>query len=163
MKFIMLILPICIALTSCQQNDDMIERIDKLTEKVEELELAQKNSYTPGLGMLMNAIQSHHLKLWKAGVNENWELAGFEIHELEERFEDIEDFHSEHEETKQLKMIYPQIENVEEAVKKKNVIDFATSYEVLTSTCNSCHYVNDHPFIKIKVPNDGVGNQIFKD
>ena len=162
MKFLILLLPICIALTSCQQSNDLNKIIDQLSEKVIELELAQKNSYTPGLGILMNAIQSHHLKLWKAGVNENWELADFELHELEERFEDIENFHSEHEEAKQLKMIYPQIEEVEEAVKEKNVIDFATSYEALTSTCNSCHQINDHPFIKIKVPNDGVGNQIFK-
>lgn len=150
-----------IVLASCSSKEDLKKEIDQLNSKVESMEKSLEKSYTPGLGMLMNAVQAHHLKLWKAGANSNWELAGFEIHELEERFEDIEKFHSEHEETKQLSIIYPSIESIEKAVSNQNRQEFVVSYENLTATCNSCHQVNDHPFIKIKTPFDGSGNQDF--
>lgn len=156
-----LILALLIATASCQNTDELNEKVEQLSAKVTELETAQSKSYKPGLGILMNAIQAHHLKLWKAGANANWDLAGFELHELEERFEDIETYHPDHDETKQLSMIFPQIEAVEEAVESNDKQAFASSYEMLTATCNSCHELNDHPFVKIIVPNDGGGNQEF--
>jgi hypothetical protein len=156
-----LILSLLVATVGCQNTDELNNKLEQLSAKVTELEEAQNISYKPGLGVLMNAIQAHHLKLWKAGDNANWDLAGFELHELEERFEDIETYHPNHEETKQLSMIYPQIEAVEGAVESNDRQAFDSSYEVLTATCNSCHELNDHPFVKIKVPNDGGGNQEF--
>ncbi|MGH2563654.1 MAG: hypothetical protein ACRDE5_04015, partial [Ginsengibacter sp.] len=42
--------------------------------------------YAPGLGEIMGGIQMHHAKLWYAGINDNWELAQYEIDELKERF-----------------------------------------------------------------------------
>ncbi len=43
--------------------------------------------YAPGLGEIMGGIQTHHAKLWYAGINDNWKLAQYEIDELKERFE----------------------------------------------------------------------------
>ena len=42
--------------------------------------------YAPGLGEIMGGIQTHHAKLWYAGINDNWKLAQYEIDELKERF-----------------------------------------------------------------------------
>jgi len=156
-----LMLAVLLAAVGCHNTDELNSKIEQLSAKVTELETAQSNSYKPGLGILMNAIQAHHLKLWKAGSNANWDLAAFELHELEERFENIETLHPKHEETKQLSMIYPQIKAVEAAVEGNDKKAFASSYEMLTATCNSCHELNEHPFVKIKVPNDGGGNQEF--
>jgi len=46
-------------------------------------------SYKPGFGEFMGGIQVHHEKLWFAGTNQNWKLAGFEIHEIKESMDDI--------------------------------------------------------------------------
>lgn len=58
-------------------------------------------------------------------------------------------------------MIYPQIEDLEKVVKEKNKEEFIKEYELLTATCNSCHQLNEHPFIEIAVPNSNNENQVF--
>lgn len=162
MKFKILFTLLLSALISCQSNNELVEKVDELTQKIETLETVKDNAYKPGLGMLMNAIQAHHLKLWKSGVNENWELANFELHELEERFVEIERYKENSSNIKSIKMIYPQLEDLEKLVKEKNKEEFIKEYELLTATCNSCHQINDHPFIKIKVPNTDNENQVFE-
>lgn len=160
MKFGILVAILAITLVSCQPNNELEDRVDELTKKIESLETAKENKFKPGLGTLMNAIQIHHLKLWKSATNENWELANFELHELEERFEDVENYHVNSSNIKSVKMIYPQLEELEKSVKEKSKIDFVKEYELLTATCNSCHQINEHPFIKITVPNSNE-NQLF--
>ncbi|MFA7327397.1 MAG: hypothetical protein WC121_12075 [Candidatus Kapaibacterium sp.] len=161
MNFKILVLFLTVTLVGCQSNLKLEDSVEELTRKVEELEIANKDKYKPGLGTLMNAIQIHHLKLWKSGMMENWELANFELHELEERFEDVERYHTNSANIKSVKMIYPQLEDLEEVVKEKNKIAFIKEYELLTATCNSCHQINDHPFIKIAVPIENDENQVF--
>jgi hypothetical protein len=51
------------------------------------------NKYVPGLGEIMGQIAMRHTKLWYAGAAQNWELAAYEIKELEEGFEDAGKFH----------------------------------------------------------------------
>lgn len=59
-------------------------------------------------------------------------------------------------------MIYPQIESLEKAANEKNKSDFIAKFETLTATCNSCHQLNEHAFIKIAIPTANSENQIFK-
>lgn len=160
MKTIILILLSLLTMCSCQ-SDHSQEKINQLTAKVDSLQNSQSVSYKPGLGTLMNSIQVHHLKLWKSGIAENWELVNFELHELEERFEDIEKYHSGHPEINQLKMIFPPIEELEKVAKEKDKSKFNNAFETLTATCNSCHQLNEHPFIRITTPNNINENQIF--
>ncbi|PKL80575.1 MAG: hypothetical protein CVV25_03470, partial [Ignavibacteriae bacterium HGW-Ignavibacteriae-4] len=145
MNFRILSLFLTIALVSCQSNNKLEDRVDELTRKIDSLEKVDKNDFKPGLGTLMNAIQVHHLKLWKSGIKENWELANFELHELEERFEDVGTYHINSSSIKSVKMIYPQLEELEKSVNMKSKSAFVKEYELLTATCNSCHQINDHP------------------
>src|SRR5665213_3850840 len=39
--------------------------------------------YVPRLGDIMNAIQFRHMKLWFAGKARNWDLAAYELRQLE--------------------------------------------------------------------------------
>ena len=39
--------------------------------------------YVPRLGDIMNAVQSRHMKLWFAGKALNWELAAYELGQIE--------------------------------------------------------------------------------
>ena len=52
-------------------------------------ELAAAKDLAPGLGEYMTTIQLHAGKLWFAAKAGNWELAAYEIHELEETMESV--------------------------------------------------------------------------
>lgn len=138
-----------ISLISCNQRSDNTadfqNRIDSLENKL-------GNAYKPGFGDFMSIIQTHHAKLWFAGQNQNWDLADFEIHEIEETFEDIQTYQAGRKETKLIGMIIPELDNVEDAVEKKDLVLFEKTYRSLTNTCNTCHKKTDYGFIVIKIP-----------
>jgi hypothetical protein len=162
MKMIKFVLISTLALLmACQSNTEVEKKVKDLSHKVDSLEKIVEHSYKPGLGVIMNRIQRHHQKLWKSGVGENWDLAKFELHELEERFEEIEDYHAGDDETQQIKMIYGPIEQLEGSVKSGDKAGFVSNFETLTATCNSCHQLNEHPFVRIVVPNEKGENQQF--
>ena len=54
------------------------------------------DTYAPGLGEIMSATQMRHLKLGLAADAQNWNLAAYEVDELEEGFADAARFHPEH-------------------------------------------------------------------
>lgn len=131
-------------------------------DKEQELQQKLNSSYNPGFGDFMNSIQVHHAKLWFAGINQNWELADFEIHEIEEGLNDIKEYHADRSETRSIDMIDKPLANVSNAIQKKNESDFKSNYTILTNTCNSCHQATQHGFIQITVPETPpFSNQIF--
>src|SRR5690606_39455232 len=75
----------------------------------------------------MGKVQTRHSKLWFAGVNENWELAEFEMHELEEVIEDIRTVYPNREETQSLPIIEPSLETVNNAIKQRDRSEEHTS------------------------------------
>jgi hypothetical protein len=77
---------------SCSNQSSDIQALQR---KVDSLQLKIDNAYKPGLGEFMSQIQVHHAKLWFAGKNQNWELADFEIGEIEEALNDIPVFCSD--------------------------------------------------------------------
>ncbi len=123
---------------------------------------SQLEKYKPGFGEIMLGIQSHHAKLWYAGNKENWKLAEFQIHEIEEAIEDIEKFHSERPESKMISMLEYSANNIHSAIERKNVKEFRNGFMNLTKDCNSCHKANKVGFNVIKVPeNVAFSNQDF--
>lgn len=126
----------------------------------------QDNRYVPHLGWLMVQVQIYHAKLSFAGAAQNWELAAYYAHELEEALEDAEKFHPEHEGIKIQGLIkaitMPQLENVEHAVEQKDAVAFSAAFEQLTASCNQCHQATGKSVIRVKVPqNVGLPNQDF--
>jgi hypothetical protein len=159
MKHILLIV-LTIGLFSCNQQIDITA---DLQNRIDSLESKLANTYKPGFGDFMGSIQTHHAKLWFAGQNENWDLADFEIHELEEAIEDIQEYHAGRKETELIGMIIPALDSVEDAIEKKDPDAFKRNYNLLTNTCNTCHHKSDHGFVVIKIP-EGLpyNNQDFK-
>lgn len=138
------------------KNTGLQARQDSLREK-------QAIAYKPGFGDMMSTIQVHHNKLWFAGINQNWELADFEIHEIEEAIAAIENYHSGRAETRQIGMIKPALDSVESAIKQQQSAAFKGSYILLTNTCNHCHKATNYSFIQIKVPDaPPFSNQEFR-
>ena len=120
-------------------------------------------AYKPGLGEFMTSVQIHHAKLWFAGINENWELADFEIHEINEIMDDINTYNSDRPEIKSLDIIHPAIDSVTAAIRQKSAGSFKNSYILLTNTCNECHKNTSHGFNVVKIPDQPpFSNQDFR-
>jgi hypothetical protein len=134
-----------------------------LNSRIDSLEKKLANTYKPGLGEFMSAIQVHHAKLWFAGLNENWELADFEVHEIAENLEAIKEYQTERPEVRSLSILEPAIDSVKAAIEKKKLPDFKSSYILLTNSCNECHKAVNYSFNEVKVPDaPPFSNQVFK-
>jgi len=143
-KQIVFLLPIFVFI-ACSDTEKMQNQIDDLT-----VQLA--NSYKPGFGEFMSNIQVHHAKLWFAGKNKNWELAAFEVHEIEESLEAIQKYQKERNESQAIAVINPSIDSVKIAIAQQNSILFVRSYTGLTNTCNTCHQAVQFGFNVVKIP-----------
>jgi len=159
MKYIAICL-LFIFLTACNQQ---VDNSKQLQSQIDSLQSKLENSYKPGFGEFMSSVQTHHAKLWFAGTNNNWKLAEFEVHEIEEALEDIQMFNSDRSEAKAIGMINPSIDSVSNAIKQKNPEQFRSSYILLTNTCNNCHKATEHEFNVVIIPSSPpVSNQSFK-
>jgi peptidoglycan hydrolase CwlO-like protein len=136
---------------SCTQSAN---KEKSLQDRVDSMELKIAGIYKPGLGEFMSSIQTHHAKLWFAGQNQNWKLADFEVHEIQETLEAIQKF---------ISMIDPAMDSITHAVEQKNSQLFKTGFILLTNSCNNCHHATKHEFNVITIPeNLPVVNQNFK-
>jgi hypothetical protein len=146
-------------LTCNQKNNDPAY----LQAQIDSLQNRMDNSYKPGFGEFMSSIQVHHNKLWFAGQNQNWKLANFEIHEIQEAIDDIEKFQTEREESRKIGMIQPALDSVTAAIEQKNSTTFRKNYILLTNTCNNCHAATNFEFNQVKIPDTPpFSNQVFK-
>jgi hypothetical protein len=146
-------------LLSCNQTgadtQAMQSQLDSLRNRLD-------HAYKPGLGEFMSDIQVHHEKLWFAGKNENWKLADFEVHEIQEALDDIQNYCQDRPEIQSLPMIKPPLDSVIASIGQKNPAAFKNSFTVLTSSCNNCHRATKHEFNVIKIPDSPpFSNQVF--
>jgi hypothetical protein len=133
-----------------------------LQSTVDGLQKEVKNSYRPGLGEFMLGIQTHHAKLWFAGINKNWKLANFELGEIKETIEDIKQYNSDRSEVKSIPMIEPVLDSLDQSIQNKQPESFKNNFELLTKTCNNCHLATEHEFNVITIPTaPPVTNQDF--
>lgn len=145
---------------ACNQQN---KKEEILQQQIEDLKSQVENTYKPGIGDIMGNIQRHHNKLWFAGVNKNWDLADFAIHEIAESFEFLEKFQGNREEMKTINMIVPSLEKLKKTIKEQNKEEFKEGYTVLSETCNACHSSTGFGFIKIIPPtNPSLSNQKYK-
>ena len=139
------------------------DKTQQLQIQIDSLKSRLDNSYQPGFGEFMSSIQLHHAKLWFAGINNNWELADFEIHEIRESLDDIQQFNTDRLEAKTIGMISPAIDSVSNAIKQKNQLLFKSCFTLLTNTCNNCHKATKHEFNVVTIPAiPPISNQSFK-
>jgi hypothetical protein len=119
-------------------------------------ELAAGKELAPGLGEYMTTIQLHAGKLWFAAKAGNWELAAYEIHELEETMESVKKLNVEKNGVKITgvmdSVLKTQIAQMEETIKRKSPVEFQKAYDETLSACNGCHTESGHRFIRIIRP-----------
>jgi hypothetical protein len=147
-----------IILAACNQPKD----IKQLQAQIDSLQNTSDNSYKPGFGEFMSAIQMHHAKLWFAGANNNWKLANFQMHKIQGYLGAIQQFNTDRPEAIAIRMINPAIDSVSNAIKQQNQQLFKSSFMLLTNTCNNCHRATQYEFNVITIPaNPPVSNQNF--
>lgn len=155
-----LFIALSLSLVSCNQHKDNAKDLEL---RIDSLESKHANSYKPGIGDFMGTMQTHHAKLWFAGQNENWDLADFEVHELEEAIEDIQKYQAGREEVAMIEMLNAPLDSIDKAIDQKNSEAFKRNFISLTNTCNTCHIAVDFGFNVIKLPDASpFGNQDFR-
>jgi len=162
MKKILFLCLVLISLSGCADSEANKKKFAELQSQIDSLN-RKINTFEPGLGEIMSAVQMHHAKLWFAGTSENWKLATFEIGELKEQFEAAEQLKDLRPEVASLPMIYPAVDSISHAVTNHDLVGFRGGFEYLTSSCNICHQVNKFEFNVIAIPKaEPVVNQIFR-
>jgi hypothetical protein len=155
-----ILLILTITLLSCERHNRQLQELQIRTDS---LQNAVDNTYKPGFGEFMSAIQAHHAKLWYAGRNDNWKLADFEIHELMELTEDIAHYQTERPESKLIGMIAPAMDSVSSAVSRRDPGQFEKSFAGLTHACNNCHRETGFEFNIVRIPESpAFPNQDFR-
>jgi hypothetical protein len=104
----------------------------------------------------MNKFQRYANKLWFAGNNQNWPLAQFYIHELEESMIELEHANPIEDGIELSPLIrnfgLKPLERIENAVENKETKAFDEAYDLMISNCNNCHHATKHEFIIIQKP-----------
>jgi hypothetical protein len=125
-------------------------------QEIVEMETRLSEAFTPGLHSLMVELQHRHATLWFAGEAENWALADYFLHELEELIEDIEELHPEYDGIPVAdwlaEMTVPAVDALEAAVDGTDPQAFAAAYDQLTVACNACHVASDRAALVIQRP-----------
>jgi hypothetical protein len=148
-------------LLACNQQRD--EEKIVLQNQIDSLRIRLDSANIRGLGEFMLSIQMHHAKLWFAGKNGNWDLAKFELEEIQESITDIQKYCTDRPEISSLPMIVPPLDSIRAAITGKNISSFKSSFNLLTNTCNNCHKVSKFAFNVIKIPDTPpVTNQVFE-
>jgi len=118
----------------------------------------QATEYLPSISDLMIAtIQPRHERLWRAGQDENWDFAAYELGNLHGAFNRLGQAHPTEHDTSLPDMITSVTEQpfkeLSTAIQSKDGVAFAKAYADLTDACNSCHQALNHGVVEIHVPN----------
>lgn len=113
--------------------------------------------FKPAFDDLMTMlVQPRHIKLYAAGQQKNWQLAGFQLNEMRASLrrigQTIPNYRTYKVDAAVASFFAPAVEAMDAAIKAKDSAQFTKAYGELTAACNACHQGMEHPFLVIKVP-----------
>jgi hypothetical protein len=111
----------------------------------------QQEHYVPRLNVLMMVTQLGHFKLWYAGAVQNWLLANYELSQIRANIVDAQRLYPNNSGSN-MSMMTPPTEDLDQAIKAKDIDKFHKAFSKLTAACNSCHEATGFGFIKIRDP-----------
>jgi hypothetical protein len=124
--------------------------------------------FNPSFGDLMNTlVRPRHAKLGLIGREQNWTLAGYELHQLKDALSNIAKwrpwFRNESVSELMESMTGDAIKALDEAIGAGDANLFTQAYSRLTDGCNGCHTALNHGYVVIKVPDQSAfRNQDFR-
>ena len=125
-------------------------QIASLNERVDQL--------TPETAVLMAQVQTQHAKLYYAGHMQNWELAAYSLHEINEALQAVQIFNDQFEDfptpLSELvpSLVGPPLGEIHGAIRKRDAARFETAFNSLTAACNACHATLNHGFVQVRTP-----------
>jgi uncharacterized phage infection (PIP) family protein YhgE len=138
-----------------ERNDRALTALQESLKHVQ-AGLATAKESVPGLGEYMTTIQLHAGKLWFAAKASNWELAAYELHEMEETMEAAKRLNAEKNGVKISNVLdavlQTQVAQLAQSIKRKSQTEFQKSYDETLSACNGCHTESGHKFIQVVRP-----------
>ncbi|SRR5713226_145943 len=138
-----------------EKNDRNVATLQDSLKRVQ-AELATAKESAPGLGEYMTTMQLHMAKLWFAAAAQNWDLAQYEVGELDETAEGAQALHTVKNGVDISKVLgsvrETQIAGMIDSIKRKNQTDFQKAYDETLSACNGCHESAGYKFINIVRP-----------
>ena len=121
------------------------------TKHNKNLTLGQIAEIAPGLGTVMLEYSHRFYIAYYAAKAGNWDLAGYEFHEMLEIQEVAEATRPKH--TPALKSFEESyLSKVEESAKAKEWKSFDAAYKKAVVGCNVCHAASGHGYIRYKLP-----------
>ena len=115
------------------------------------LAAAEDEPYVPALGEIMTSAQFRHIKLWFAGKQENWELARYELRQINRNLEDAVVLYRGIPVDYVASTVDP-LKAMGAAIEAKDAGAFAKGFRALTDSCNMCHQAIGRGFIVVQVP-----------
>lgn len=107
----------------------------------------------PELALLMGELQRLTHKLALSAAAGNAELAGFYLHESKEQLHKIQRLAPEYENLPVAvlidRMAHPSYAALQEAIAAKDKARMLAGVEVVVQSCNACHAMTQHGFIRI--------------
>lgn len=111
--------------------------------------------YRPRYGALMSEVGRRFELLGRAAVARRWELAAFELHELEEVFEELRTAELPHQKgdadlrglEEAFINTYPP--ELKAALSARDSAVFTEAFGNAAATCNGCHKASAHGFIEV--------------
>jgi hypothetical protein len=142
----------------CGRQDNAIQALEARVQKLE--------AAAPGVGSTMSAVQMHFAKLYFAGQVQNWGLAEFELHEVEENLEKAVALRPEEKGVNLVNLTdafkRTQLTALRQAIENKNTHAFEGAYNEAIAVCNGCHEETARPFLVITLPTaPPVTNQLW--
>jgi hypothetical protein len=115
----------------------------------------------PRLDDIMSAIQWRHMKLWFAGKARNWDLAAYELRQLESGLMEAATLYPGIPATDVTRMTQP-AQSIGDAIEARDTKRFAKAVGEFTEGCNACHQSIGRGFIVVQVPTESpFSNQVF--
>jgi hypothetical protein len=130
--------------------------IQALRQQLDEL---KKSAYHPELGEQMLILQIRHARLWFAGEAGNWNLATFQVQELQEAFDAVVEQNPDDAnlQPERLADVLPAmtrgpIADLRKAVDAKSKVAFEKAFDGLSAACTACHRVAGNEMLVIQRP-----------
>lgn len=148
MKYYLLFLTI-IYLASCQNTSSNPQ--GEWIKGSEEDKLAIIEHQFAGFSTTMREVGYRYQELYWAGKDENWQYAHYMLEHIDEAIE--AGLQRRPERTKSSEhFVNVIIEDMYKAIESKDTAIFRKSFEIMRIGCNSCHAMEEVPFIYITVP-----------
>lgn len=113
------------------------------------------------LADVMSALQSRHSKLWTAGQQRNWELAGYQLEQIKSGLGDAIGLYNDIPVTS-VTLIDGPLKSIDGAIAARSGPAFTKAFGELTAGCNACHQSVGRGFIVMTIPTmSPFGNQSF--